>query len=314
VTDKWNMLAPSSFVILTSRVFALDSTTFASHFYGYFGGNVGYKLVDTLLPGHAYWIKVRKAGRLAIMPGLPLASPGGEHLSAGSATASVASLLSETNKLEVEDASGSIRSLYFSEGNSQIDGKMFEAPPKAPSPEIMDVRFSTGRILETARPESQREIPVHIESGSYPLTLSMKVVEPGSHATLYVDDRQVAVTPGGVIQIANPKSSIKLVFDAASEQPLPTVFALRQNYPNPFNPSTTIRYDLPVRSMVTLKLYNVLGQVVKTLVERIEDAGFRSVDWDAAGYASGVYFYRLEARGIEGGREIIVSRKMILMR
>lgn len=80
---------------------------------------------------------------------------------------------------------------------------------------------------------------------------------------------------------------------------LPVSFDLRQNYPNPFNPSTSIEYTLPEFSRVTLKVYNLLGQEVKTLVDEEVDAGENSAEWDASGTASGVYFYRLDARSLD---------------
>ncbi len=81
---------------------------------------------------------------------------------------------------------------------------------------------------------------------------------------------------------------------------IPVKFALMQNYPNPFNPTTTIHYELPTSSKVTLKIYDVLGQEVKTLVDGVEAGGYRSVTWDGTSdsgtrVASGVFFYRLEA-------------------
>lgn len=88
----------------------------------------------------------------------------------------------------------------------------------------------------------------------------------------------------------------------------PRRFTLEQNYPNPFNPATSIAYDLPQRTRVSLKIYDVLGQVMKTLVDGVEDAGHRSVVWDAAEMPSGVYFYRLTAGNFEDTKKALILR------
>jgi len=76
---------------------------------------------------------------------------------------------------------------------------------------------------------------------------------------------------------------------------VPTVLTLRQNYPNPFNPSTTIRFTLPSSQHVTLKVYNLLGEEVATLVDEMIDAGESSVQFDGARLSSGVYLYKLQS-------------------
>jgi hypothetical protein len=89
---------------------------------------------------------------------------------------------------------------------------------------------------------------------------------------------------------------------------LPDNFTLSQNYPNPFNPSTTISFSLPRRESVTLKVYDLLGREVATLVDGREEAGEHTVKWNADGFTSGVYFYRLSAGGG------VQTRKLVLVR
>jgi len=93
--------------------------------------------------------------------------------------------------------------------------------------------------------------------------------------------------------------------------PAPAEFALDQNYPNPFNPSTKIAFRLAVDSKVSLKVFDVLGQEVATLVNTNLAVGAHSIDFDASSLNSGVYLYRIEATGIDGTNFVDV-KKMIL--
>jgi hypothetical protein len=89
---------------------------------------------------------------------------------------------------------------------------------------------------------------------------------------------------------------------------------LKQNYPNPFNPQTTVRYDLPEDATVTLTVYNTLGQEVARLVDGIESAGYKSAVFEAASLPSGVYFYRMNASGIQTGSAYTRVMKMLLVK
>ncbi len=103
----------------------------------------------------------------------------------------------------------------------------------------------------------------------------------------------------------------------ATEQGMPVVggFALLGNYPNPFNPGTAISYQLSAISFVTLKVYDILGREVATLVNGREGPGMRTVRFDGSALASGVYFYRLEAIASTGEQKAFVALgKMILLK
>ena len=96
---------------------------------------------------------------------------------------------------------------------------------------------------------------------------------------------------------------------------LPKDYSLDQNYPQPFNPSTTIRYALPTDSKVILKVYNLLGQVVATIVDGEVGAGYQSAQWNASACASGVYFYRIEATSTgRTAKTFTQVKKMVLVK
>jgi hypothetical protein len=101
---------------------------------------------------------------------------------------------------------------------------------------------------------------------------------------------------------ASPLVSVK----EAPNKPLE--IALRQNYPNPFNPTTSISYDLPSGANVRLKVYDVLGREVATLVDGFVEAGNHRETLHAAHLASGVYFYRIEAGSF------VQTKKLLLLR
>jgi hypothetical protein len=94
---------------------------------------------------------------------------------------------------------------------------------------------------------------------------------------------------------------------------IPESFALHANYPNPFNPTTTISYDLPKRSQVTLGIYDILGKKIKTLLNQSQDAGKRIAIWDGTDnlgrqVSAGVYLYQIQAGAFTQ------TRKMLLLK
>ena len=92
----------------------------------------------------------------------------------------------------------------------------------------------------------------------------------------------------------------------------PNSFGLFQNYPNPFNPATTILYQLPFDSRVQLIVYDLLGRIVRTLVNESQQSGYHTIHFDAGGLTSGVYFYRMTAEG--GGGTFSDSKRMLVIK
>ncbi len=88
----------------------------------------------------------------------------------------------------------------------------------------------------------------------------------------------------------------------------PVMINLSQNYPNPFNPTTTINYSISRSGRVTLKLYDILGRIMKTVVDGIQSAGYHQLSVNASGLATGVYFYRLQAGGMVQTRKLVILK------
>jgi photosystem II stability/assembly factor-like uncharacterized protein len=108
---------------------------------------------------------------------------------------------------------------------------------------------------------------------------------------------------GGIARFGGPLTGIIPV-----ENQTPTSYNLSQNYPNPFNPVTKINFDIPKQGLVTLKIYDVLGRLVTTLVDEVKNAGSYSVDFNAEKLSSGTYFYKLESG------DFVTTKKMTLIK
>ena len=89
---------------------------------------------------------------------------------------------------------------------------------------------------------------------------------------------------------------------------VPEKFALSQNYPNPFNPSTTINFDIPKDGKVSLRLYDMSGKEVATLVNEYKTAGYYSVTFNAANLSSGVYFYSITANNFTAIKKMMLIK------
>ena len=134
------------------------------------------------------------------------------------------------------------------------------------------------------------------------LKLAMAGLKPLTDGTLALievglSNKEASVTIDGNIKVNDAMST---TLQPINVREIPTDFSLSQNYPNPFNPTTNIKYAIPQDSRVNLVVYNILGQVVRTLVDQEQQAGYYNIQWDGnnnygSKVASGIYIYRIQA-------------------
>ncbi|MCL1827249.1 MAG: T9SS type A sorting domain-containing protein [Candidatus Cloacimonetes bacterium] len=128
---------------------------------------------------------------------------------------------------------------------------------------------------------------------------------PGVYTVRLVVNNGNTMTKEGYIVVTGETGGV--------DDPLPNVTFLGDAYPNPFNPSTTIKYSLKTAGVISLDIYNIRGQKVKTLVDEFQNAGFHNVSWngsDSSGkpISSGVYFYQLRTEDYTAVKKLILMK------
>ncbi len=301
VSKRWNLIGPVSDPLPVGAVTVINSTM-QSPFFGY---DSGYFVADTLMPSRGYWVRVSDDGKLV----LPAPS---ENTFAGTQKISSSSL-NKFNILSIEDAGGNKRTLYFGSVSALgVDPDQYALPP-VPPPGILDARFDDNRMVEAGEVGKSKKVGLILSSARFPATISWEMHEESSGSALRVGGETYGLAGRGKAEVASQEAIIELIL--AGSRPVPREFQLSQNYPNPFNPVTTIRYQLPVRSTVSLRIVNVLGLVVETLIHDIQEAGYRETEWNASNVASGVYFYELRAARVNDPyKSFVLTKKMQLLK
>ncbi|MFI5251259.1 MAG: glycosyl hydrolase family 18 protein [Bacteroidota bacterium] len=304
VVSGWNLIGSISRPVTIHSILSLG-TSVSSKFFGF---NGGYVSGDTIVPSRGYWVKVSSAGKLVLTPP-PI-------MGAYASNAPQDDMVKNFTALTINDNAGNSQTLYFGlPPNTGINLDQFELPPLPPKG-VFDARFSTGRYVEFESPDTIKNFPIAITNASYPATITCNGFPASAgDAKIVADNQEFSLAPGGKIILSHAPSILMLRCAASSMAGLPDNFQLLQNYPNPFNPATLIKYYLPVKAKVTLQIYNVLGEVVATLVNDVQPAGYRSIQWHAENNSSGIYFYRLQASGVEDGTKSFMKvLKMALIK
>lgn len=147
-------------------------------------------------------------------------------------------------------------------------------------------------------------------NGTFINPRTFQAQEAGSCATLHDRDNDGDMDMTGIDEV----DDIIFLFTngpqvhVGEKENVPDRFELLQNYPNPFNPGTTVRFTLPFSSFTSIKVYDILGRDVATLVDEHREAGRHSVIWDASAVSSGVYFYEMRAGSFRSVRSLAVVR------
>jgi hypothetical protein len=136
-------------------------------------------------------------------------------------------------------------------------------------------------------------IPTYLESRGTPIA--------GIDTDFEGDSRNVSTPDIGADEFDG-------IVGVEDEETVPTEFSLEQNYPNPFNPTTTFGYSIPIQSKVVIKVFDILGNEVATLLDEEKSVGTYELTWNAANLSSGIYFYQLKAG------EFVSTKKMILLK
>ncbi len=297
VDSQWNLIGTLSRAVWTGAIISDPPGNISSLIFGYSGG---YFVTDSLQPLHGYWVRARSAGEIILSASA--AVPKGTLADGG---------LNKLAKLVFRDASGKASNLYF--GDTGPGEKDFYQLPPTPPESGFDVRYATNLLAEFTDGKVSREIPVRITSAQFPVKVEWDLNNVNVTASLVIGQRTVGLATKGSVTVLS--SNERIFLRLGVQTVIPADFRLEEAYPNPFNPSTTIRYDLPVESRVTLRIYNLLGENVATLANGIEEAGYRQIEWNAAGYPSGIYFYRFDASGVgERGRGYSSVKKLILVK
>lgn len=162
-------------------------------------------------------------------------------------------------------------------------------------------------------PEGYRSISSNTHVQIYPQIPSGSVILPSQGDTNYIFTSRPLTS---LDRFSFKATGGDLVVDVENNDVVNKDFCLYQNYPNPFNPATFISYKIPADSFVELKVYDILGKEVMTLVNEVQKAGSykKEITGRSTAMSSGVYFYRLMAKSTAGARSFVQTRKMVYLK
>ncbi len=299
VKKGWNLIGSLSHYVPIANITPVPPLTVKSDYWGY---QSGYITATSLRPKRGYWVNVDSDGDLV--------------LNSSSATAKRASateaLLSKMDALTFSDNNGNRQTLYFGKGTPYPPVNAFLEMPPLPPVGIFDIRFTSQRVAEFIPSEiaGVMRFAISIQSATYPVDINWNTInDENLSVQLQIDGTTLQLTANEHVNINNSaEGTIVLNIGKKSTAAIPSSFILNQNYPNPFNPTTMIRYYVPADTKVTLKVYDILGKEIGTLVDEVQSAGLKSEEWNGEKNASGIYFYKLTAGSFSEVKKMVLVK------
>jgi photosystem II stability/assembly factor-like uncharacterized protein len=296
----WNLIGTIGHPMPAASVLQDPPSNINSKFFGY---SQGYKTADTLRPVHGYWVKVKAPGTIVLSASESMRKSGEAPFEE----------LSRLNSITVSDCNGNAQRLYFTDQLQMTNKEGYDLPPLPPAG-CFDVRFTSQRMVE-AIDGKILNYPVEIRGASQPITISWQLNESGGQYSLLNDGVCLAALHGsGSITITGMKTlNLALRGEGTNSITKPLSFSLYQNYPNPFNPSTSVRYDLPSDGTVSLKVFDLNGREIRTLVQKEEPAGEHLAIWDGnnseeKAASTGIYFAVLKVGSYTKTTKMVLIR------
>jgi hypothetical protein len=313
LSQGWNLIGSISDSLNTDSIIVSPTNSISSYYFGY---NSGYKISNEVMPAKAYWVKAKNNCSIVLStadnfyPNMTMTKTK-YYLQS---TKLYASALDSINLLKISDNASNYQNLYF--GKAAVDSSQltyFELPPKPPLG-AFDARFSSNMFAEIL-PDSLKDsvsAQIDIQSSNYPLTLLWNIRQSEFRYYLYeiknnsnlflseIKDTSTLVINDTLVSSILLIAKTKLMSVETGKSGEPSGYVLYQNYPNPFNPATVIRFKIPslvgnASGITTLKIYNILGKEIVTLVNRQLKPGDYQIYFNASQLASGIYFYELKA-------------------
>ena len=292
LSEGWNLISGISISVDINIIIDVNDLIVSGTIYGFDGTYVNAEMID---PGIGYWLRSYEDGEITISSNSTLSAK---------TTRETITLLEHANTLTLAN-----QTLYFGVEIPEDEKLSYSLPPKPPAG-AFDVRFSgnwkfcgDSGVLEIMNPTETLEIQYDIQNKEQWEIIPVIVNGTKWSAAIPLSDQGQLTLDSEVNQWILRKSA----------STIPNIFALYSAYPNPFNPVTTLRYDLPEQAQVTLTIYDLMGREVTQLVNTTQDAGFKSVQWDATDsfgkqVSAGVYIYHVRAG------EFVQTSKMVLLK